>query len=130
MKAFKIKINGEEKVTAGIDDMSIVIANIHTMNMPELDSKNLEVADNDRPKFCMSLGGITDDDDQNNHVNWLSSEPLNLNDKIEIDIIETDISDPPKKLDQEILDALATNLKKKWLEAKKLYIKHKNEFEV
>ena len=88
MIAYKIKIDGSEKIIAGFEDWAILNAIINSARA------NADPKD----KTWLSVGGLSkpDQDNVSYHCRW-SENQLKIGSKIEIEIIETDKTDSPIK---------------------------------
>jgi hypothetical protein len=90
MIAYKIKVNGMHIVTCGQEDWSILSANL--MARRENGEREIE-------EFLhLSLCGLSEENDQGlcEHFRW-SELDLELGDKIEIEIVNVQKTDLPKK---------------------------------
>ncbi|HEY1068010.1 MAG TPA: hypothetical protein VGE52_17935 [Pirellulales bacterium] len=94
MFALRVRINDDEPVTAGAEDLALLSA--HIMGMGKLGSKPQFGMMGEAPQFnCtvagMTMGGLGSPQDQ---LRWMPMRKLNVGDKITIEIIETEFADP------------------------------------
>jgi hypothetical protein len=124
MIAYKIKVNGKHIVTCGQEDWSILFA--HLTARRENGEREIE-------EFLrLSLGGLSEENDQGiyEHFRW-SELALELGDKIEIEIVDVQEIDLPKKRyrsDKEVQENPFTD--EEWKELRyQDYLELKKEFE-
>ena len=89
MIAFEVKINGNKKIIAGQDDLSVLSASITAVG--QLGSKTTHKKGT--PEIGISVGGL--EETNNTHPFW-TRDTLNIGDVINIKIIETDNPDKPE----------------------------------
>ena len=106
--AFKIKINNEYLGTAGIKE-GVLTAIANYIKRKELDPEKLK----------LEVGGLENNFDGANIITkWIVARPLNVGDKIEIEIVRSILFDRPVKKYREDLD-LAEREKRKYYESLK-----------
>lgn len=94
MLAFKIEINGEEAVTAGFEDWSILALHVNASRGSQ--AAPFGSARNDEAHF--SVGGLSESDSTgvSHHVRW-NEKTLSIGSQVIVTVVEVENPDPPLK---------------------------------
>ena len=94
MLAFKVEIDGEEVVTAGFEDWSILALHINASRGSP--SAPFESARSDEADF--SVGGLSESDPAgvSHHVRW-KEKALSIGSRVTVTVVDTDCPDQPIK---------------------------------
>ncbi|MES2299732.1 MAG: hypothetical protein V4582_22020 [Pseudomonadota bacterium] len=95
MYALRVRVNGEEPVVAGADDLGVLTATVNCVG--KLGSASHQVRDDEDADLFLSVGGLTSrpPDMADEHVRWVSLRALHVGDVINVEIIETPNADAP-----------------------------------
>lgn len=124
MLAYKIKVNGKHVVTASQDDWSVLSIHI---------SANRNSGERGTDGYVrLSSGGLSKENEKGfcHHFRW-SERVLDVGDKVEVEIVDVNQVDSPKKRyrsDREVQESPFTD--EEWREMRyKDYLELKKEFE-
>lgn len=94
MLAFKVEIDGEEVVTAGFEDWSILALHVNASRGNQ--AASFDSARNDETHF--SVGGLSETDSTgvSHHVRW-KEKPLSIGSRVIVTVLEVENPDPPVK---------------------------------
>lgn len=95
MYALRVRINEETPILAGADDLGVLNAIVGCTG--PLGTAAVPVRAEQQPEFFISLGGLTSRPRgiKDEHVHWLSHQPLRSGDRITVEIVEAEAADPP-----------------------------------
>ena len=94
MFALRVRLNDEEPVIGGADDLGVI--NAHVTGVGMLGPLSIPARPREDQEFFYHLGGLTARETgvENEHVNWVKLRHLKVGDKVTIEIIETDSANP------------------------------------
>jgi len=122
-----MKLNGAVLCTAGAEDLSVLTALVNAVG--NLGPKTKKHRD-EPPDIYLSLGGLTGRKEApDEHLNWVSQEPLAVGDKVEIEVLESDIADAPKTSSPADPERGQKNVRARYEAAKKEYFALRSLFE-
>jgi hypothetical protein len=102
MIAFRVQLNGEEPVIAGLSGRHVVSVHADWREGRAKDRRSSEP----HTGFRMSITGLrTSSDDSDTHVRWLSS-PVAIGDEITIAVVEV----PPSEISRPVDEQAATGV--------------------
>jgi hypothetical protein len=120
--AFIVKLNGVVICTAGAQDLSVLNVMVNAMGRLE-GSQERHISYRTKMHVDgLSCGSCPDQDE---HLRWHISE-LNIGDRVEIEIAESQVADPPKERSPA---RKALDEKRHFEFAKKFYLEQKDRFE-
>lgn len=126
MIALRVKLNGSLLCVAGADDLSVLNTIVNAVG--NLGSKTKKPR-KEPPDLYLSVGGLTSRlEGPDEHLLWTEQQPLQMGDKIEVEIIEsTDVDEPTarKKAEGE-----EEREKLRYEHAKETYLKLRSKFEL
>jgi len=126
MIALRISINGEILCTAGAEDLS-VLTGIVGLGGP-LGPKTTPQRPDESLAFRLHIGGLTSRESSDDvHLRWKPDLRLSLNDRVEIQIIETPTPDQPEE--ESPAGRPETRERERFLNAKETYLRLKSKFE-
>jgi hypothetical protein len=96
MIALRVKINNQPAVTGGAEDLSVLTAIVTATGKLGEKTHPAKLGDIDLAEIDFRLGGLTSRavGVTNEHVCWLENIALTVGDKLSIEVVETDITDP------------------------------------
>ncbi|MDB5335269.1 MAG: hypothetical protein JWN70_888 [Planctomycetaceae bacterium] len=94
MLALRIRINDEEPVTGGAEDLGVISAGVTAVGL--LGNSSYPSRPDERPDIFCQLSGATarKPGAENEHLHWVKLRFLNVGDRVVIDIVETDSASP------------------------------------
>jgi hypothetical protein len=125
MIALRVKLNGTLLCVAGADDFSVLNTIVNAVG--NLGSRTKKHRD-EPPDVYLSVGGLTSRlEGPDEHLRWAEQQPLQMGDKVEVEIIETSNVDEPtarKKAERE-----DEREKLRYENAKETYLNLRSKFE-
>jgi hypothetical protein len=93
--ALKIRINNEEPIIAGADDLCVLTAGVNCVG--RLGDKSCHAREDEGADLFVSVGGLTSRAPElaDEHLNWLSQRPLQIGDIVCVEILDTPSADAP-----------------------------------
>ena len=94
MYALRLRINDDEPIVGGADDLGVLSAIVNCTG--KLGPNSVPHRGDQTQDFFVSLGGLTSraTGATDEHLNWLSHTVLKPGDRVLVEIIETDTADP------------------------------------
>ena len=94
MYALRVRINDQPPVVAGADDLGILNAIVNCVG--KLASAAVPHHQDETQDFFVNVGGLTSrsSGSTDEHLSWLSQVALRPGDKVTVEIIETQVTDP------------------------------------
>jgi hypothetical protein len=98
MFALRVRINDEEPVTGGAEDLSVISAGVTGVGL--LGPASIPSRPDEGQEFFISLGGLSPEtpDSEREHLYWIKLRYLKVGDKVTIEIIETDTASPVQEV--------------------------------
>jgi hypothetical protein len=125
MIALRVRLNGTLLFVAGADDLAVLNTIVNAVG--NLGSKTKKHRD-EPPDVYLSVGGLTSRlEGPDEHLRWTEQRPLQMGDKVEVEIIETSDVDEPtarKKAERE-----EEREKLRYENAKETYLNLRSKFE-
>ena len=93
MIALQFRINDEEVIIAGANDLGVLTASVTAVG--KLGSATLVQTKAEKPNhYTCHLGGLTARSSDNEHLNWLQHRELKVGDRVTIEILEVNETSP------------------------------------
>jgi hypothetical protein len=95
MYALKVRINDEAPTIAGANDLGVLNATVSCVG--KLGSTSRSVREDEAADLFITVGGLTAraSDVPDEHLNWVSQQPLKIGDLISVEILDTPSVDAP-----------------------------------
>ncbi|WP_295995607.1 hypothetical protein [Rugamonas sp.] len=128
MYAFRIKINDEEPIVAGSEDLGVLNAIINCIRRPKDFTRG--GSDLDDGQLFFTVGGLSrrNQDALEEYLYWVPDKSLNVNDIISIEVIETSTADPVVETKE--VRTRPYDEREKFEECKRIYLELREKYEV
>ena len=95
MYALKVRINDEAPIIAGADDLGVLNATVSCVG--KLGSTGRPMREDEAADLFITVGGLTSraSDVPDEHLNWVSQQPLRIGDLISVEVLDTPSADAP-----------------------------------
>ncbi|MDQ1834540.1 hypothetical protein [Massilia scottii] len=95
MYALKVRINSDDHIIAGTEDLGVLTATVTCVG--KLGDKSRQVNEDENPHLFLTVGGLTSRSLElpDEHLRWLEQKQLHIGDFVSVQIIDSRTADAP-----------------------------------